>query len=322
MRRPCGIPWWLILGLCAGLAACKPTTDVTPATEEAGDGATRPAAAVRLLTRHLRDNRLDAFARDAVPPDLYAQLDTAWHAGHSRWPLDELPFSARLPQALDALSKPGAEAHWQQVFDRQFAHADGELKSTAATLGLFGAQYVGNEGDFSEGERNHYAQLIAATSRWGQAAPLTDPKRAHALIAQISDAARRTGIASDADLSRLGLDDSLRRLSPFMAAFKRGTASYGLDLDASLAGLDASLVSQTGDTAKVRMRYLLAGEPIDAVVDVERIDGRWYVSDFLRHARATAAKTTEPPGVAKPASAQPGTPPASAPAPVARPASA
>src|SRR3546814_11846104 len=82
------------------------------------------------------------------------------------------------------------------------------------------------------------------------------------------------------------MDESLRRMAPFAVAVKQALAGYGLDLDASLAALDASLQSQTGDTAQVRMRYLLGGQPVDTVVEVERHDGRWYLSDVLHHARA------------------------------------
>src|SRR3546814_14486852 len=80
-----------------------------------------------------------------------------------------------------------------------------------------------------------------------------------------------SGLASEADCARLGMDESLRRMAPFAVAVKQALAGYGLDLDASLAALDASLQSQTGDTAQVRMRYLLGGQPVDTVVEVEPI---------------------------------------------------
>jgi hypothetical protein len=287
--------WILLLAcLCALAAACRPAPEAIPTA--APSGADKPAQAVRLLTRHLHDNALDAYARDAIPPDLHARLETAWREGRTRWPLDELPLGEHLPQVLSALEKPGAEAHWRKVFDRQFAHADREIDSTAATLGLFGVQYVQNEGDFSESEREHYTQIVAAVSHWAQSAPLSDPGRAHAALPRLAAAARQTGLASEADFARFGMGDSLRRMAPFAAAVKQALAGYGLDLDASLAALDASLQSQTGDTARVRMRYRLGGEPVDTVVEVERHDGRWYLSDVLRHARAALERPTAAPG--------------------------
>jgi hypothetical protein len=37
----------------------------------------------------------------------------------------------------------------------------------------------------------------------------------------------------------------------------------------------------------VRVRYLLAGEQIDTILDVRRIGGRWYLEDYLRNAEAS-----------------------------------
>ena len=308
MRHRCWIP--LLLACLCGLAtACRPANGpATPAGT--ATGAEKPAEAVRLLTRHLRDNDFVAFARDAVPPELHARLDVAWRAGRTRWPLDELPLGKRLPSMLAALAKPGSEARLQQVFDRQFARADREIKSTASTLGLFAAQFVRSEGDFSEAEREHYPQLITAVSGWAQTAPLSDPTRAHAAIAQLAVAARKTGLASDADFARLGMEESLRRMSAFAAVAKQVLAGYGLDLDASLDALDARLQSQTGDSARVRMRYAVAGRPIDTLVEVERHDGRWYLGDHLHHAEAAVkgAMAPRPMVPALPAPTKPGPP--------------
>jgi hypothetical protein len=297
---------WFLLSLLAACALSGCRREESAQARLAG-GASKPAQAVRLLTRHLRDNDLDAFARDAVPPALHAQLEAAWKDGRTRWPLDELPFDERLPTLLGALAAPGSETRLQKTFDRQFSRADAELKAAAASMGLFGVQYVRNEGDFSAAERDHYAQFVAAISRWGMSAPLGDPQRARAAIPRLAAAARRTGLASDADFARLGMRDSLRRLSDFLSTTKQVLAGYGLRLDRSLEDLDAGLQTQTGDTAKVRMRYTLGGDAIDTVVEVERHGGRWYLSDYLRHAEAAVAKPVAP-AAAGPATANPSEP--------------
>lgn len=277
-----------LVGLLAVLAGgCG--RDAAPLAAHAPGDATRPAQAVKLLTAHLRDNDLDAFARDALPPALHAQLETAWRTGRTRWPLDELPFDQRLPALLKSLSAPGSEARLQQVFDRQFSGAKAELKAAAVSLGLFGVQYVSREGDYSNDERAHYAQLVEAMSRWGMAAPLGDRQRARKAIAQLAAAARRTGLTSGSAFAQAGMGDSLRRLAPFVATLKQVLAQYGLRLDDSLAGMQVGLLQQTGDSARVRMRYRLGGRDIDTVVSLQRMDGRWYLSDYLRHAQAAVA---------------------------------
>ncbi|MEO6137368.1 MAG: hypothetical protein ABIP11_01725 [Luteimonas sp.] len=272
-----------LLLLYGVLVACQRTPTATPATVA---GATRPAQAVQLLTRHLRENDLRAFARDAVPPALHAQIETAWRDGRTRWPLDELPFANRLPMFLQSLAADGSQARLQQTFDHQFAGETAQLKSVAISLGLFGGQYIQREGHYSAAERQHYAQLIQAVSRWGLTAPLADRERARVTITQLTIAAKRTGLASPADFRTAGMEGSLRRMDTFAGAFKRAVARYGLDLDASLDGMQATLQQQTGDTAQVRMRYRVGDADIDTIVPVQRIDGRWYISDYLQHARA------------------------------------
>jgi hypothetical protein len=249
-----------------------------------------PAQAVALLSQHLRDNDLQAFAHDAVPPALQPALAAAWQDGRTRWPLEELPFDQKIPGILTTLSADKADVQLRRTFDRQFANANTEIRAAASALGLFGVKFLQGDDSLSAEERAHYAQLVSAMSEWGARAKLGDPKRGRGAIARLTLAARRTGLRGEADFPRLGMDDSLRRLGPLVAAFKDSLRSYDLDLDHSLDAMTLSLESQDGDRAQVRMRYPLAGKTIDTVVAVERIDGRWYLSDFLRHARAAAAK--------------------------------
>lgn len=262
------------------LAACAKTPPAQP-------GAELPAQAVRALADRLRANDPAGFATVAVPPALHARLETAWRTGRSRWPLDELPLDDRLPAMLAALAEPNARTDLQRTFDAQFANAADELRSTATSLGDFGVQYIRNEGDYSAAERDHYTQTVAALSRWAANAPLSDAKRARRAIALLSTAAADAGITAPEDFANHGMDESLERLGPFLAATKQVFGSYGLNLDASFDGLDATLVQQTGDTARVRVRYPLAGEEIDTILDVTRIGGRWYLADYLRNAEAS-----------------------------------
>lgn len=86
---------------------------------------------------------------------------------------------------------------------------------------------------------------------------------------------------------------SLGRMGPLFGRFKQVRLGYGLDLDAALDSVEVTLAEQTGDTARVRIRYRLAGQRIDAFVRVERQGGRWYLTDALHHAEAEAADTTQ-----------------------------
>lgn len=260
--------------------AAEPPADATPPG---------PARTVEALNASLRDSDFAGFARAAVPPALHARLEQAWTAGHTRWPLDELPFGTHLPGMLQALAVPGSETRLMAVFDRQFSGADRQLHGAAVSLGVFGTRYVQTADGYGEAERQHYTQLIQAAAGWSTRAPLADRARARRGVALLAAAARRTGLAAPDAFRKAGMDASLRRIRPFAIALEQTLVGYGLDLDADLASLHATLLEQTGDRARVRLRYRFAGADIDTVVPLERIDGRWYLSDFLRHAEAAAA---------------------------------
>lgn len=256
--------------------------------------AAEPAAAVLLLAAHLRANDLNAFAHAAAPPELQAPLQQAWRENRSHWPLDELPFGERAPAMLQALAAPKSEANLRRAFDHQFANANRDIRSAAATLGLFGMKFVQNDPGFSEEERAHYTQLLGALSEWAKTAKLGDPQRARRSIAQITAAARRSGLDEPEDFQRFGMEDSLRRLGPVFGSLKTALGQYGLDLDRSFEQVTASVESQDGDTARVRVRYPLGNQRIDTVIALQRIGQRWYLRDFLRHAREAAAPPPPP----------------------------
>ena len=273
-----------VVGLAVLVGGCD--RDAAPF---GGGTASQPVAAVQQLVDDLRQDDLAAYARHAVPAPLHAQLETAWAEGRTVWPLTELPLDRQFAGFLTALAAPGSEQQLLATHRRQFAGAQGELKTAATTLGLFATQYVSREGDYSAAERDHYTQLIRALSRWGQRAPLADAARARRAVPRLTLAARATGLAGDAGLRSAGMSRSLQRLGPFARQVRGVLRDYGLDLDATLAGARITLAEQTGDRARVRIQYTLAGEAVDAFVLLERQEGRWYLSDLLRRARVEVA---------------------------------
>lgn len=268
------------------LGGCRRDAEPLPSADGSLGG---PTGAVLRLVRDLRHDDLAGYARHAVPPPLYARLDVAWREDRSRWPLTELPLHSRLPGMLATLAAPGAEKALLATYNRQFAGANRELRSAAATVSQFTIQSLHREGDYSDAERDHYIQLVRALGEWGARAPLADATRARASIPQLVSAARLTGLAAEGRYRQLGMDRSLRRLGPFFARFKGVLRGYGLDVNAALDSVRVDLAEQTGDTARVRLRYRLAGRDIDAYVQVQRIDREWYLTDAIRRAQVQAA---------------------------------
>lgn len=270
--------------------------------------ATQPAGAVRQLAQYLQDDDLLGYARAAVPPAQYAELEAAWAAGHSRWPLTELPLDDKLPGLLAQLSEKGAEAKLQRAFKAQLAGQGAAVRQAAHSLTLFGVQYLTHQGDYGNDERAHYVQLVKALGGWAQSAPLSDQERATTAIATLASAARATGLDSEAALQQAGMTPSLQRLGVFAGVAKHVLASYGLDLDDSLAQLRTGLVEEQGDEATVRVQYPLAGEELELQVRMQRRGGHWYPARTLAEVEAILAAahaTQEQPAENVPAAAGP-----------------
>jgi len=277
----------LLCVLALAVAGCGRAPEQAPRVPARADG---PDRALQQLMADIRRNDLNAYARDAVPPALPVELDPAGRQGRTTRPLVALPLGPRLPGFVSLFAAPDGEARLERVFQRQFAGAPADVHSAAATLGLFGAQYLRTGGDYSADERAHYLQLVHALSLWGQRAPLSDRQKAKPAIEQLTSAARHTGLREPAAFARVGRRGALRRLGPFFGRFKRVLAGYGLDIDAALAGAKVRVLSRQGDHARLALDYTMAGTPIHAELDAERVDGRWYLSDALRRARAEAAR--------------------------------
>ena len=302
----------LMLCVMTLLSGCQPAS-TPPATNPAEMAAqakptpaSRPVDAINVLAARLLARDGAGFAKLAVPPDLHARLRSSWREGNSRWPLDELPLDKRLPGMLASLQEKNALAKYKATFRTQFAGADRDIDMAIRTLAQFSGQYVLKEASYTKDEREHVVQAIAALSSWGLAAPLADTARADHFFTALTAAAQRSGIdgkAGDAAFATLGMQSSLDRMSPFIATLLAELRTqYGLDLDASLRGLSVQLLEQTGDSARLRLRYRLAKSDIDAIVPAVRIDGHWYLADFV--ARAEASLMT---GAGKPAGSQVGT---------------
>ncbi|KAF1712425.1 hypothetical protein CSC70_02580 [Pseudoxanthomonas kalamensis DSM 18571] len=275
----------LALLLLLAAAGCRPDAGTPPLQGASSE----PATAVRQLAERLHANDLVGYARAAVPPEDYDRFEAAWRDGHSRWPLSAMPLGERVPSLLQALSAPDAKTRLRRSFDRQLANQNSDLKEAARSLGLFGQQFLQHEADYPEDARQHYLQMVAALSAWGQRAPLGDPALGRAAVDRLVAAAQATGLDGDAALQAAGMQASLQALGPFLAESKAVLAGYGLDLDHSLAELQTGLVEQDGDRASVRIHYPLAGQEIDAVVRLRRHDGHWYLDSYLQAAQALPA---------------------------------
>lgn len=283
------------------LSACRPAAgpDAKEASGQRALPAERPINAVYVLRDRLLARDGAGFARVALPPQLHAQVEAAWRDGRSLWPLEELPLDGDIPRMLAALQEPDAARSLTASFQRHIAGADGDIDQAVRTLVVFGSSYIQTDPDYTPEEREHVDQALTALGDWALTAPLSDPKRAQHLFAALAAAATHTGIngrRANADFARLGMTPSLDRLSRFFSTLMTQLRlQYGLDFDASLRSVQVSLLQQTGDSARLRLQYRLGKANVDVIVPVVRIDGHWYLADYVARARRSLGGSGTPP---------------------------
>lgn len=288
-------PWRaFVAAFVAGLMlACTPAPEPASAPKPAAPtvvphGAASPDQAVSLLLGHLRRNALADVPRTALPADLHARVEASWRQGRSRWPLTELPLDESIPGMIKALTRPEAERQLQSRFDQQLSGQTRALQEAARGMGMFGKQYLAQQGaDYTPQQRQHYGEMIDAVSGWARHAPLGDPGRGREAIHLLVKGAERSGLTGDEDFNRLGMEASLKALVPLYIAFKQMLGLYGLGVDAALAGARAETVRTEGERAGVRLSYTLAGRDIETEVEAVKVDGRWYLADYLKAAEAS-----------------------------------
>ena len=309
--RPRWLAAWGLVAACGLLLACAPAPTGTPAAapaEATRPGAATPAEAVTDLVGHLRQNELAEIARAALPPALHAEVEAAWRRGESRWPLTELPLDDSIPGMLAALTRPAAEEQLRVAYRRQLSGQTRAMQDAARGLGVFGKEYLGREGRYNAQQRQHYMQLVDRVASWAAQAPLGDPERGRQSIALLVKGAERSGVKGDDDFTRLGMEGSLKALVPLYIAFKQMLGLYGLGVDATLAGLEAETVSTEGDAAEVRVRYQLDGREIQTVIHASRVEGRWYLTDYLDAARESTLRPEADHTAVEPAATEPAAP--------------
>ena len=265
---------WLLLAAVLVISGCERHP---PAAQELPGAKAAAATRVQYLAQRLRDNDLVGYAKAMTTPEQYQRAEQAWREGRSLWPLTEMPLSAELPQLLVTLSKPGAAKSLQRSFDSQLAGQQHEIQQAVQSMGMFGVQYLRNHAEYTPEQRACYVQWVQALTQWAGTAPLADRDLAVKALAELTMAARKTGLDSPEALREAGMEESLRRLEPFFAVFKQVLANYNLSLDTTFEQLQAGQINQQGKIARVRFRYPLAAATIDTTASLVKLEGQWYL---------------------------------------------
>ncbi|HMB57287.1 MAG TPA: hypothetical protein VKM35_08750 [Arenimonas sp.] len=283
----------LLLLLCLGLGACRRDV-VAP-----GD----PVAAVKGLAEAVHDNDLVRYSQLSLPPALHQQMEARWAAQLAVAPPPSAEEQQEYARWMTRLTEPGAEAKLYRDLDPKLRKFEAELGSQwpmmKATGGIFVKGVIQANDKLTPSEKDHALAVSGAVLDWLKPQLFSDRDRAHQAIAVLTATARQLDLPTLAQSRALAMGPALEKGGVLLKGLKAMALIYGVDADAALAGVQATVTRVDGDVATLKVSYPLLDKTVSFDMELIRRDGRWYRADAVRSAEAELAQPLTPPAPAR-----------------------
>jgi hypothetical protein len=263
-------------GLTAlSLAACQKEETAGESPAVTAEATANPADAISATAAKLKQGDVLAVIQMSVPPKHYDRMKAEWKAKVESDPVtdeDRVEFAAMMEKltASDAETKLFAEA------EPELAKFETEMAAQMPLMiGMgqgFAMQAIQANEKLSEAQKKQAGDVVGAVSGWLQGVQFADRELAKQAIGKVAATARSL------ELKTL---DEARALDFEPAMAKAGVAFNGLKLDETFDSVKTELVSQEGDTAKVKVNYQIFNQPLAFETDMVQIEGRWYGKDTV-----------------------------------------
>nr|WP_290591712.1 hypothetical protein [Arenimonas sp. SCN 70-307] len=271
------------------LAGCRREPDADLSTVP-GD----PVAAVQAQAQALRDNDLVRWSKLSLPPELQARSEALWEqrvaAAEPADPEDAREYA----ELMARLTAPDAEAALMRDLEPKLAQFEAEVAGQwplmQATASIFLSAAIEANTELAAAQKSHGRAVANALLDWAQPALITDRARARQAIAALSATAHELDLPTLEQARALGYTEALEKGGIALAGLKQASKAYGLDLDASLDGVRAELLSTQGDQATVRVTYPLLGRDVAFEARLQRVGEGWYDADAIAQAEAELAE--------------------------------
>jgi len=298
------LPAWALLALLSlvlALGACR--KDSPEEAKAPGD----PVAAVQGLAKALRDNDLVRYTQLSLPPDLHARSEALWNRRVAQAGPVADADAAEYDKLMARLTAPNAQAEINRDLEPKLAKLETEISGQwplmQATALIFLNAAIQANTDLSAGEKTHANAVVAGLMAWAQPALLTDRARARVAVSALVETADALALPTLAQARALPKVPAMEKGGIALAGFKKMATAYGLDLDRSLDGVQAELVSANGDSAQVKVSYPLLDKTVSFEMEMMRRDDGWYSAQSVRDAEAELAEAGEEATPAQPGAA-------------------
>lgn len=285
-------------GLTAlSLAACQKEEAAGETPAKTAAATANPADAITTTAQKLKQGDVLAVIQMSVPPEHYEKMKADFKADMASDPVTDAD-RAEFAEMMAKLTDPEAES-------KLFAEAEPELKKfeteMAAQMPLmigmgqgFAMQAIQANEKLTEAQKKQAGDVVGAMAAWLQGVQFADRTLAKQAIAKAVATARSLELTTLDEARALEFEPAMAKAGVAFNGVKEILAVYGLKLDETFDSVKAQVISQEGDTAKVKVDYTVFNQPLSFETEMVQIDGRWYGKDTIEQLKKELYKTDAP----------------------------
>lgn len=265
------------------LVACqKEEAGQTPAATVSASS--NPADAITATAKKLRGNDVLGVIQLTVPPKHYDKMKSEWKADVNEDPIteeDRLEFQAMMAK----LTAPDAEQAIMAEAEPELVKFETEMAAQMPLMvGMgqgFAMQAIQANESMTAAQKKQAGDVIGAVVAWLQGVQFADRALAKQAISHAVGTAREINLKTLDEARALEFEPAMQKAGVAFKGIKDVLAVYGLKLDEAFDSVKATVVSETGDNAVVKVDYTIFNQPLSFESPMVKIDGRWYGKDTV-----------------------------------------
>ncbi|HWS40813.1 MAG TPA: hypothetical protein VN247_05950 [Arenimonas sp.] len=258
------------------LSACRAPWDDAKAKQAEAD--------TRLMMQSLVAPDLQQYRERTLPPKQLAQIKKNWPLVRKQFELNKSE-QASFNKLLNRFIEDKAERHLLRDLNAKIKPLSHEIDNKwplmQTSLDLLLQGWIESSEQLSKAEKAHGRALVAAIIAQMPAEWLQNKVMREQAFAQMVAIARALEIENYQDYNNFDYVQFNDKLAQFIAGLKKLGLIYGLDWNASQSRLEVKVLEQSGNKAKVQIRYPLGQKWVEFDMDLIEQDGHWYDASAL-----------------------------------------
>lgn len=273
------------VGLTAlSLAACQKEEAAGESPAATAQATANPADAITATAEKLKQGDVLAVIQMSVPPKHYDRMKADWKTEVQSDPVteeDRVEFAAM----MEKLTAADADAALFAEAEPELAKFETEMAAQMPLMiGMgqgFAMQAIQANEKLSAAQKQQAGDVVGAVAGWLQGVQFADRELAKQAIGKVTATARSLELKTIDEARALEFEPAMAKAGIAFNGLKDVLAVYGLKLNETFDSVKSEVVSQAGDTAKVKVTYQIFNQPLAFETDMIQIDGRWYGKDTV-----------------------------------------